>query len=87
MSAYIGRSSRPSAFSPIVTSMHAIERKAKLIEWRRYSGQMREPSLIRFCGILKMSDVDDSMMCIAMHARLKRFAPKPMSVGPTCVKR
>ena len=69
------------------TAMQAIERIANAIEWRRYSGQMREPSLIRFVGILKMSDVEDSMTCMKRHMAVARVAPKPQSVGPTCEKR
>ena len=46
----------------------AIERHAKTIECRRNSGQMREPSLIRFVGMWKTSDVHESIRCTARHA-------------------
>jgi len=78
---------RPLYASWNVTSMHAIDRYAKAMEWRRYSGQMREPWAMRFVGILKTRDEDESSVCQAMHASDAFEVEKPMSCAPQKRKR
>ena len=71
----------PVRRSRSTTDMVASERQAKTIEWRRNSGQMRLPSLIRTFGIRKMSDDTESARCHTMISAVKFESSKRMSLN------